>query len=248
MESVRRQSDKYNLNIQRFDATYGINVVLVDRNNKKVITGAQIKQDPNILGHRRGYDVYCNPDSYKNNGKPDFIYVHANGDNLIVQDKATLSAGSLGNSCSVRRLWSSIANSKEDQIAVIYEDDILMYEGFDKKIKDIFAALPKKWDFVYIDYLSYMNDTELHKTLEKVNEKLMKNNGKMNTWGAHAYIINRDSARKLLKTQDRHGNIPVDNILVEAIRSGRLKNSYISAEKIASVDTNFDSDISSIGR
>ncbi len=245
MESVRAQSDKYNLNIERFDAVNGYKAVIVDPVTKNSIEASELKKNPRLLVEKKEYNIYCYPESYKQGNKPDFVYLNGECKGTIVPHNAILTAGEIGISCSSRMLWKKIADS--NQVAVIFEDDISLGNDFDKKIQNIFAALPKKWDLVYIDYLSYENDAHIHSSLKKLNETLLKHDGTFSTWGAHAYIINSSSAKKLLKVQDKLGNIPLDNILVEAIRSLRL-DAYITTEKTADVNTNFGSDITSMGR
>jgi GR25 family glycosyltransferase involved in LPS biosynthesis len=247
MESVNKQSQKYSLNIERFEAVNGYKIVLVDTITKNSIVASEFKENPNLLIVDRKYDVYCNPTLDVKSSSPDFIYLNGNGTGLIVPHNAILSAGELGLICSARQLWKKIADSKDDQIAIVFEDDIILSDNFDQKIKDIFVALPPKWDIIYVDHRHYDDASEWHSSLLKINDKLLKNDGLKNTWGTHAYIINKNSAKKLLKYQAKYyNNIPLDNLFVENIRSNKL-DAYISSEKIASVDTNFVSDITSMG-
>jgi GR25 family glycosyltransferase involved in LPS biosynthesis len=244
---VQSQAKKFGLNIQRHVASDGYDVMLSGKSNKVVFSGKQIRENPDLLVKNREYEIYCPPKTFDINNPPDLNYTHGYNANLLVPDFSIFSAGSLGNACSVRRLWKKIAEGEDNQIAIIFEDDILMHNNFKTQLNKVFAELPEKWDLIYLDYLT-VYERNLNELKPSHKKALVKypNMGK-EAWGAHAYIINKRSAKKLLQIQDKKNNVPVDNILMEGVMSGKL-TTYVSTVKMADQNPNLESDIDALGR
>lgn len=242
---VRERAKKFDIDIKRHQASDGYFITFISKKNGQKFLGNELKTDPNLLKHLEEYEVYCPPNEFP--GKPDLIYKHAYKENLLIPDFAVLSAGTMGNCCSMNRLWQKIAQAPNDQIAIIFEDDILMHDNFKIQLDKILKELPDKWDMIYLDYLT-VYDHNLNELKTHHEKALVKypDYGK-EAWGAHAYVINRNSARKLLEIQAEKSNIPVDNILMEGVLTGKL-NTYVSTVKMADQNPSLESDISDMGR
>ena len=161
-----------------------------------------------------------------------------------------MTAGEMGLVCSSMLLWEKIATSPTKQIAMIFEDDIKLYNNFDKGLEKIFKALPQKWDLIYIDVIKH------HRFLDKwtlmfkvVNENLIKISPFRGAWGSHAYIVNQKSAQKLLELYKLEDNndLALDCFFTKMMFKKKIR-AYVSKEKIADTMRNMPSEITAMGR
>ncbi len=236
LKDVSLQAEKYGIQLERLEAIDGYNVALVDKYTNEIMTGQELKDETQKIVKSHSYNIYCNGDT---NTEPDFMY------DTTGKYRHLLTAGELGLSCSARKLWKKIA--EEDQIAIIFEDDVLFHDNFDKNIKDIFMALPRMWDVVYLDVLMHDKVKNIwFKDWKTVNKTLLKVHSRNNIWGTHAYIINSKSAEKLLELYDHHSELPLDTFFSKMINDSKI-HALVSKNKIADV-TNSDSEISRMGR
>ncbi len=243
MESVQKQFEKNGIKIERFEAVNGYNIVIVDTTTQNKFTGTDLKANPKLWEEGKKYNVYCYADSYKDKpNEPDFVYVPGKK-KYIVPSYKELSAGAIGLNCSTRILWAQIANSKDDQIAVIFEDDVKLADNFKQKIEVVFNSLPEKWDFIY---LGYNENPDLDSAKEEKENKLIHLDGSYSVIRMHAYVINNKSATRLLKAQQRFTNKITDGMLDESTRSFML-NTYITEGKIAAYDEELESNINTMG-
>ena len=234
---VKKQTDAYNLAIEKISATDGYDVFFVNQKTKDNFKGKEIQAGK--LANDMKYDIYCSESTYKEKLIPDFIY------NTGTDYKRLFSAGEVGLICSTRRLWHKIAS--EDQIALILEDDIILGKDFDKKLQNIFASLPEKWDIIYLDSTNHTKNTNVwFKNLKIVNGHFLKIHSRQSIWGTYGYIINKNSAKKLLELYDQNSELPTDSFLSKMIRKSKI-HALISVYKIADVKRD-NSEIQKMGR
>ena len=141
----KTQADRFGINVERISATDGYKAIFVDRDSKDVFTGSDIKTKSKEFLAKHQYDVYCSNESYLNKEPAEFVY------NAFAALPRSLTAGEIGIDCSSRLLWKRIANAPSDQIAVIFEDDAVLLENFDKNILEFVKALPNEWDIAYLN-------------------------------------------------------------------------------------------------
>jgi len=143
--AFKSQADKFGINVERISATDGYKAIFVDQATKYAFTGADVKAQKNTFELKHKYDVYCSYEAYENKEKPEFTY------DAFEKLPRLLTAGEIGIDCSARLLWKKIANAPDDQIAVIFEDDAILLDNFDKNFAEFVKQLPDKWDIAYLD-------------------------------------------------------------------------------------------------
>jgi len=120
-----------------------------------------------------------------------------------------ITKGIVGCALSHRKAWKKFIDSKEDT-AVFFEDDLMM-------TKDIFRQPPGQKVTKDSEYTQYytdlLNEIDMLKDWDVIfmGKKMLSYPGDMITkhiirpsfgqagWGAHSYILNKNSAKKLLK-------------------------------------------------
>lgn len=117
---------------------------------------------------------------------------------------------------------------------VVFEDDIILVDDFDNKLKKYINQLPENYDFLWIGVCC-----DLH--TEQTNPDV---NVYFNTHGSrctHAYVISNDACRKLV---DFFPNIhqPIDWFFNTSIRELGLNN-YWAEPALSTQDLSFDSSI-----
>lgn len=243
------QANKYGINIERISATDGYTIIFADEKTHQVFSGADVKSGSKSFEAGHKYDVYCTSESYELKEKPEFVY------NAFEYLPRALTIGEVGLDCSYRLLWKKIADAEDEQIAVIFEDDAILLEGFDQNFPQFIKALPAKWDIAYLDanveplrtHLLYSMRWRLHLPLLIVNNYFTKIHNETNVEGTYAYVVNKESAHKLIDAHSRDTSVPIDYTLARAIRKREL-GAYIAKDKIASHDDSVESEISNMGR
>lgn len=236
-KDTKKQTDQYKLKLNRFPAVDGYNVILEDIKTGKRFTGKDIADKKRSLIQDNRYKIFCLPDDKE----PSYIYdTHPLGQDKIYN--YLLSAGEFGLMCSNLRLWKQIADDPNPHIAVIFEDDVALYEDFDKNIQNLFSHLPDKWDLVYIDAVL----KPFNEALPIENDALFKVIPQMTTSCAHAYIINQRSARMLIEAYSKVTALTVDQFFATMIKAKRLR-AFLARTKMASI-RGISSELDKMGR
>ena len=120
-----------------------------------------------------------------------------------------ITKGIVGCALSHKKAWKKFIDSKEDT-ALFFEDDLMM-------TKDIFRQPPGQEVTKYSEYTQYytdlLNEIDMLKDWDVIfmGKKMLSYPGDMVTkhivrpvfgqagWGAHSYILNKNSVKKLLK-------------------------------------------------
>lgn len=248
-KKFRLQADKYGIKIERISATDGYKVIFADEETHQVFSGGDIKAGSKSFEAGHKYNVYCAAESYERKEKPEFVY------NAFEDLPRTLTIGEIGIDCSSRLLWKKIADSDKDQIAVIFEDDAILLDGFDQNIDKFIKKLPLKWDIAYLDaavfYLNIHFPDGFRWKLQFpdliINEYFTKIHSETNVEGIYAYAINKESAKKLINEHDYDSSVPIDYTIARSIQKHAI-TAYIAKDKIASLDDSVESEISKMGR
>ena len=246
---LKAQTDKYGIELTRFSAIDGYKITLVDKETKEVFHGVDAKQKGKFQKHHK-YDVYCTSESYEQHQKPEFVY------EAFKNYHRPLSPGELGLLCSARILWHQISDSPTDTLSVIFEDDALLYPDFDKNLKALIESLPNKWDLAYLDGQMIYNDVNKRRPRSwsnifrfpeiAINNTIIKVPPAIDLWGTYGYVVNKNSANKLLALQTEDNAKPLDNLFVDGMRYRKLI-AYVSKKEISSYDRLLPSDITAMG-
>ncbi len=247
--AFKTQADKFGINVERVSATDGYKIIFRDRETKDVFTGQGIKDKTKAFIANRQYDVYCSPESYKNNEQAEFIY------KAFEEMNRGLTAGEIGCNCSHVKLWKQISKSPDNQLSVIFEDDAVLFDHFDKNFAEFVKSLPDKWDIAYLDadltfpkrHIPYSIRFLFHFPDLVVNNYFTKIHNEYSTERTHALVINKNSIPTLLAAYNAHNSLVIDNSLGRAIHE-RAITAYIAKKKIASWNQDIPSELSAMGR
>lgn len=106
-----------------------------------------------------------------------------------------------GCALSHRSIWElMVANGYEN--VIVFEDDIIVSDTFDRDFQNVWNFLPKDYDIVYLAHNAGLNQGELAHTIltkiqghgptEELNEYTLKNNGAV---GAYGYMLSLKGAK-----------------------------------------------------
>jgi glycosyl transferase family 25 len=139
--------------------------------------------------------------------------------NIIDTNIGKIKKGEIGCALSHITLWKQLLNSSK-QYFIIFEDDIILYDDFEQKLKNILHELKnKKWHIVFFqEYcFRYFPKEDCNGDKYTNNTIRPKNIG----YGTQAYIINKDFVDKCLNVKPTLFPItkPIDVYMVEKQRS-----------------------------
>ena len=218
---LSNQLKQYGVSFERVSAVDGFNVILEDIETHEKIKASELTVKAKKLERLHSYNVYCRPNK---SDKPDFIY------KLSGKYKYALTPGEFGLECTTRYLWKEIASKNE--IAVIFEDDALLFGSFNDRLNKLFQALPNQWDVVYLDSLRFFYSTYFFiPHVRTINKYLARVSSKQNLYSTHAYMIHSQSAAKLLESYEKYTEFPVDAFLAK-MNGKREIFSFISRIKM----------------
>jgi len=109
--------------------------------------------------------------------------------------------GMKGCALSHRSLWELMIENGYTNI-MIFEDDAVIDEDFDRNFQDVWNHLPKDYDIVYFGCLMGCSDDSMLNTMfkkisgietEEINEYVQTSQG---TAGTHGYMISLEGAKK----------------------------------------------------
>jgi glycosyl transferase family 25 len=110
--------------------------------------------------------------------------------------------GQKGCAISHKTLWNRAVQEEYRSILVL-EDDAILADDFDTKLKDAWYQVPNDYDFVFLGCRFFCNTTEalpitvtkiMNKSPEEIDEKVSKVHG---TIGTHGYILTFHTAQVL---------------------------------------------------
>jgi len=101
--------------------------------------------------------------------------------------------GSIGCALTHISIWKKIAKSKK-QHTLILEDDVIITPNFWNKFNIYSKQIPNNWDIIFLGGVRIFG--------KKISKNIIKatstTNNLMNNCGLYAYIINKNSAQKLI--------------------------------------------------
>jgi GR25 family glycosyltransferase involved in LPS biosynthesis len=141
----------------------------------------------------------------------------------------SLTQGGLGVLLTYKKLFEKICQL--DDFAITFEDDILLSDDFDEKLKKIINELPKDFDLCYLGY----GDMDVKKDL--FSENLSKPNGMVIC--LPGLIISPNGAKKILENL-KNVDHQIDTVIYHLHKK---MNVFISNEKIVEIKNHLSSDI-----
>jgi GR25 family glycosyltransferase involved in LPS biosynthesis len=118
--------------------------------------------------------------------------------NTYFSDKGrkTLKLAQMGCSLSHITIWEKVANNNNpDDVFLILEDDAIIPEDFNEKLKTYSKQLPDNWEMLLLGTNSMIGKKHSENLL--YTDKTIKKNG---NYGLYAYLIKPKTAKKLLKS------------------------------------------------
>ena len=154
----------------------------------------------------------------------------------------------LGCALSHLKLWYELKKLKDDDIYVIFEDDIVIVSNFDERLKELSTVLQKQkidnWDVIFLGYC--LSKVTSRFCDEKEPLKLIKCNTResfsLSFGGTYGYMITGRGAKKLLNLLNVTGiNQGIDTMMQKACDV--LNIYYVHPHLVHSVHFAQDSDI-----
>lgn len=107
-----------------------------------------------------------------------------------------ISQGHLGCILSHYMLWKTIGYLPDDEY-LIFEDDVMLCDGFKDKLLDCKSRLPSDWQYVFVGHCCVPDEQYRYKKDENDENVYTTSHPPMCT---HAYMIKKDSAKILIET------------------------------------------------
>jgi GR25 family glycosyltransferase involved in LPS biosynthesis len=203
--------------------TYYITIKNLSYNQDKLLYLRNFNLDPIIVKGINGYceSEYIDSYEYKN-------YINE-------QYKIFGPKGAIGCFLSHIKVWKrfiSDKNSDDDKIMVL-EDDIILEDNFNDKLKLLLKDVPSDYDILYLGYIGG-NVFNLIGSLLGINreEKIITENIIIPSisFATHAYIISKKGIHNIL---NRFEKFKLDNHIDYYLQSSRNLNCYSSFPRIA---------------
>lgn len=119
--------------------------------------------------------------------------------------------GAIGCFMSHYEAWNLIANGVDD-FGIVFEDDLHISEKFPALIKIVGKFLDNNIDIVHLEATKHRVLLDKHEAVETGSTRLIR--VKSEVWGAGAYIISKQVARKLLQSPEKNHS-PTDYFLFD---------------------------------
>lgn len=158
--------------------------------------------------------------------------------------KYKMSIGELGCCYSHRLAWKRVVD-EDLPYAVVFEDDIVLYDDFSERLLEVLKAIPSEADFISINQRARWarppktSETEFVRPCTSGVIRVM-------CTGMYAYIITNQGARKLLEIT-RNTAAPID-IEVPMAHISKKINQYVVVKRMLNHNYSLDSVLTRMGR
>ena len=234
---------------QRFTATYGYDIKIIDLESNESFFGFNLKDNIRKIEKGKKYRIICEP-SNKNSIEFNFRgYTNFN--------KSPVSSGELGYWCSTRRIWEDIYE-KNYKKAIILDDDIIPISNFKFHLENYLNYLPEKFD---IGYLAITIAKAVNEPFYTLNDHVLGFNKHARGWGSFGYVITDRAVKKLRSLNEfsfpadifywclSKSKMPIIHHLKDCQRYNDKLENYVSSLKLVEVRRIMDEDcISNMGR
>jgi len=106
-----------------------------------------------------------------------------------------ITQGHVGCILSHYMLWKTLSYFPDDEF-LIFEDDVLLCDGFKDKLLDYKSRLPNDWQYVFVGHCCLPDEQHVHKQLDNIYTT---------SWPplcTHAYMIKKESTKLLIETNN----------------------------------------------
>lgn len=176
---------------------------------------------PAVIGKDLNLINYVSPKAYKQ-----ILMSEKTGTRMHHYD---LTRGAVGCYLSHLSIYKNIIE-KNMKYGIIFEDDAIIANDFYKRLLYGLNVVPKNWDIFLLGVICLKCDVGK----EYINIKRF--------WGTHGYIVNNQSAKKLLEYLDKPLSKQIDADMSLLIKKGII-NVYAINPVIVVQDNKFGSDI-----
>lgn len=234
---------------QRFSATYGYDIKIIDLASNRTFLGQSLKEKTNQIKKGKKYRIICDPNN-QNSIEFDF-YGYSN------HDKSLVSAGELGCWCSTKKIWEDIYINQY-RYAIIFEDDIVPIDNFTYHLNNYLNNLPENFD---IGYLAATIANNTKNPFYNVNNYVYGFNNHTRGWGGFGYIITDKAVDKLRNITEfsfptdifywclSGSKMPIVHHYKDCKKYGKILNNYLSSLRLVEVRRVMDEDcINNMGR
>lgn len=203
--------------------TYYITVKNLSHNQDKLLYLRNFNLDPIIVKGVNG------------NNENDYIYSYEYKNYISEQYKTFGPKGAIGCFLSHIKVWKRFIcdkNNEDDKIMVL-EDDIILQDNFNEKLKLVLKDVPSDYDILYLGYIggSVFNLIGsllgINRDEKKITENIII---PCISFATHAYVISRKGINNILNRLEK---FKVDNHIDYYLQSSRHLNCYSSFPRIA---------------
>lgn len=194
----------------------------------------------------------------KNNNIEPILVKGINGkklSNKVIKENTTLlysyfgSKSSIGIAMSHMKAWKTFLKTN-DEYAIIFEDDVIIEPNFTNDLEIAIKKVPTDFDMLYLGCFGCEKSDNVLSTIFTIMNESNNDNKIINNYinkpivalGAHAYIISRKGAKKLLNIIEGHISYHIDYVL-QHLSKKKIINTYSLNNRIA-YQTSTDSVIS----
>jgi glycosyl transferase family 25 len=125
--------------------------------------------------------------------------------------------GSIGCALTHKKIWKQIVNSGKKN-TLIFEDDAIIPKNFFKKFNFYSKQIPNDWDIIFLGGVRIFGKQIKKNIIKAVSTP----NNIMNNCGLYAYIVNKNSAQKLINKCN-----PINNYIdIQINRHYNTLNAY----------------------
>ncbi|MDR2645660.1 MAG: glycosyltransferase family 25 protein [Holosporaceae bacterium] len=229
LKEMKEQLGKFGIRFQKLRASDGYNIKIVNKNTGKIEDNKQF--------HKNCDDgVYLIQD--------DGITVEYI--RCVLRYREALCCGELGCALSHIRIWLDIVRHGYKR-AIIFEDDVCFENNFPQILKETLKNVPSDVDILFLDvgvihgecatpyFVSPGALLQSFERLQSDNKYVVRLRDKSsNTFGAHAYMVTKAGAEKLIKNS-KTLRWPIDNHIMWMNNISqyvaRKKMLYVNGEK-----------------
>lgn len=122
----------------------------------------------------------------------------------MVGEPHSVNAGYVGLAIGYWTLWQHLLLIDRPGPFLVFEDDVILSEGFREKFSSFYERLPGDWKIVLVGSLWEGKNGAPPRVVENIHEI-----GDGNMWGTHA-VLYRKSAMRFLMEANHRAELPID--------------------------------------
>lgn len=162
--------------------------------------------------------------------------------------------GTIGCAMSHLKAWKEFLNNKDDEYGIIFEEDVVFVSNFKKRLSKIMKYIPKDFDIMYLGEFGGKTKCNFFTCLMQLFGNInKKHNIYINKYvripkvalGAHAYIISKKGATKLISFLEGNIKFHIDYCIQELAGKGLINCYSLNKRIVYQTSTNHNVNSSS---